>query len=98
MGAFGAVLAQVGEDNFDRDQIEFAIIVLMVVCGIGMVAVLRTVGKASTRLALLGLLFVIGIGLYLQREELDDCRGRCTCHVFGMDVDMPEVGGLTCPR
>lgn len=90
------LLAQVEEDKLDRDTVETAIIVLLVVCGIGMVLVLRTVQKMTTRLALLGVLFVVGIGLYLQREELEDCREQCTCQVFGLDIEVDEVRGLPC--
>lgn len=90
------LLAQAEEDKLDRDTVEIAIIVLLVVCGIGMVLVLRTVQKMTTRLALLGVLFVVGVGLYLQREELEDCREQCTCQVFGLDIEVDEVRGLPC--
>lgn len=97
VGTLAVLLAQAQEDKLDRDTVEIAIIVLLVVCGIGMVLVLRTVQKMTTRLALLGILFVVGIGLYLQREELEDCREQCTCEVFGLDIEVDEVRGLPCP-
>jgi hypothetical protein len=93
------VLAQDGfGDSLDRDQVETAIIVLLVLCGIGMVVVLRTVTKATTRLLLLGIIFILGIGLWWQREELEDCKGQCSCHVFGLDVDIPDPVNQICPR
>jgi hypothetical protein len=97
VGTLAVLLAQAQEDKLDRDTVEIAIIVLLVVCGIGMVLVLRTVQKMTTRLALLGVLFVVGIGLYVQREELEDCREQCTCEVFGLDIEVDEVRGLPCP-
>ncbi len=101
MGTVLGILAQVneGEDKIDRDTLEIAIIVLLVVCGIGMVFVLRTVRKMSTRLALLGVLFVVGVGLWFQREQLEDCRDQCTCEVLGLDLEVPDtVRGLPCPN
>lgn len=96
VGTAGLVLAQL-PDTVEKDQVELVIVGLLVVCALGMVLVLRTVQKAATRLLLVGLLFVVGIGLWLQREELEDCRGQCTCRVFGQDVQMPDASAL-CPR
>lgn len=85
------------QDRLKSDQVETAIIALLVVCGIGMVVVLRTVQKVATRLLVLGVLFIVGIGLWVQREELRDCQGQCTCRLFAQDIDMEEVRGLNCP-
>lgn len=92
----GGILAEL-PDRLRSSQVETAIVVLLIVCAIGMVVVLRTVQKATTRLLAMGLLFVVGIGLWLQREELQDCEGQCTCHVFGMDVDLPDPVNFNCP-
>ena len=92
-----AVLADI-QERVKSDQVETAIIALLVVCGIAMVVVLRTVQKVATRLIVLGLLFVVGIGLWVQRENLKDCEGQCTCRLFAQDIDMEEVPGLTCPN
>jgi hypothetical protein len=84
-------------DDLTKDQVEIAIIVALVVCAIGAVVVLRTIQKASTRLALLGLFLIAGVGLWWQREELEQCRGQCSCRVFAQDVRMPDIGDFTCP-
>ncbi len=78
-------------DKLEKYQVETAIVVLLVVCGVAMVLVLRTVQRASTRLVTLGLLFLVGVALWWQREELEDCRGQCECRVFGQDVRMPDA-------
>jgi hypothetical protein len=85
-------------DRLESYQVENTIIALLVACGIAMVLILRTIQKATTRLALLGILFLVGIGLWWQREELQDCKGQCTCHVFGQDVNMPDPINFNCPR
>ena len=92
-----AVLLAEIQDRVKSDQLETAIIALLVVCGIVMVVVLRTVQKVATRLLVLGLLFVVAVGLWVQRENLKDCEGQCTCRLFAQDIDMTEVPGLSCP-
>ena len=92
-----AVLLADIQERIKQDQAETAIIALLVVCGIAMVVVLRTVQKVATRMLVLGVLFVVGIGLWVQREELKDCEGQCTCRLFAQDIRMEEVPGLSCP-
>lgn len=83
-------------DRLDADTAETVLLVLAGVCVIGMLVVLRTVQKMATRMALLGLLLAVGVTMYLQRENLEDCAGQCTCRIFAQDIDMPEVG-QRCP-
>jgi hypothetical protein len=96
LAAVGGVLAGL-PDAIDADRLEQVIVGVLVVCAIAAVFVLRTVRKAATRLLLLALLLAVGVGLWVQRDRLEDCRDQCTCHVFGQDVDMPDVPGLDCP-
>lgn len=101
MGTVVAVLANVLAklpDKLEDYQVEYAIVGLLVACGVGMVVVLRTVAKATTRILLLGILFLTGIGLWWQREELQDCQGQCTCRVFGLDVKVPDAVAVGCPE
>jgi hypothetical protein len=93
----GLVLADF-PDTVDADQVETAIVALLVACALGMVLVLRTVQKVATRMLLIGILFVVGVGLWWQREELQDCQDQCTCRVFGQDVVVPDVGVVNCPQ
>lgn len=83
-------------DTLDGDTVKAALLGLMFVCGIAIVLVLRTVQKQTTRFLLIGILAVLGIGLYLQRDRLDDCADQCTCRVLGQDVDVSGSGAV-CP-
>ena len=83
-------------DNLDGDTVKGALLSLMFVCGIAIILVLRTVKKQRTRFLLIGILFVLGVGLYVQRERLDDCADQCTCHILGQDVDVSGSGAF-CP-
>jgi hypothetical protein len=85
-------------DDLRKDQVEVAIIVMLVVCAVGAIVVLRTIQKASVRMLLLGLFLVAGVGLWWQREELEDCKGQCTCRLFAQDIRMPDIPSLTCPE
>jgi hypothetical protein len=96
--ANAALTVAVLPDHLESHQVETAIVLLLGVCAVAMIAVLRTVRKAATRLLLVGVLFCSGIGLWIQREELQDCRGQCTCRLFGQDVDMPDLANGNCPE
>jgi hypothetical protein len=98
VGTAGLALAALPFDDLKKNQVEIAIIVLLVACAVGAIVVLRTIQKATTRLLLLGIFLVAGIGLWWQREELEDCQGQCTCRVFAQDVRMPDIGGAFCPE
>ena len=98
MGSAGvAVLADI-QERLESDQVETVIIGLLVACGIGAVLVLRTVQRVAVRMLVLGLLFVVGVGLWIQREELEDCQGQCTCRLFAQDIDMTSTRGVVCPN
>jgi hypothetical protein len=92
----GNMLASI-PDAIDADRMEQLIIGLLVACAVAAVVVLRIVHKVVTRLLLLGLLFAVGVGLWLQREQLQDCSDQCSCQVFGQDVRVDDVPGLDCP-
>jgi hypothetical protein len=83
-------------DRLDGDTVKAVLLGLIFVCGIAIVLVLRTVRKQSTRFLLIGVLFVLGVGLYFQRDRLDDCADQCTCRVLGQDVDVSGSGAF-CP-
>jgi hypothetical protein len=97
VGNGAAVLADI-PDRLDADQVEIAIVVLLVVCAIGAIVVLRTIQKAATRMLLLVVLLAVGVGLWWQREELEQCQGQCTCRVFGQDVNVPDAIAVNCPE
>ena len=83
-------------DSLDGDTVKGALLGLMFACGIAIVLVLRTVRKQTTRFVVIGILVVLGVGLYFQRDRLDDCADQCTCRVLGQDVDVSGSGAI-CP-
>lgn len=81
-------------ESIDSDNAELIVLGLMALCLVGVFLVLRTVQKAVTRLLLVGILFIAGTGLWLQREQLQECAGQCTCHVFGREVSITDAAGV----
>ncbi|MBA2282666.1 MAG: hypothetical protein H0W25_15760 [Acidimicrobiia bacterium] len=81
-------------DGLDSDVLQKVIIALLVLCGLGVILVLRTVQKLTTRLLAILLLVAAGAALWIQRENLDDCRSQCTCRLFGQDVRVPDIANL----
>jgi hypothetical protein len=83
-------------DSIDSDKAQLVIFALLALCFVGVFFVIRTVQKVFTRILLLALLALAGGGLWVQRQNLQDCAGQCTCHVFGRDVQVPDPEG-GCP-
>ena len=81
-------------DSIDSENAQRIVLALLAVCLIGMYLVIRTVQKATTRLILAVLLFAVGAGLWVQREQLQECAGQCSCHVFGRDVNVTDSAGV----
>jgi hypothetical protein len=88
-----AVLAKL-PDGLDSDALQKIIVGLLVLCGVGVILVLRTVQKLTTRLLAILLLVAAGAALWIQRDNLDECRNQCTCRIFGQDVRVPDIAQL----
>jgi hypothetical protein len=89
MGALVILAGVSGEipDSIDSDNAELVILVLFAACVVGIVLAFRTVQKATSRLLVVAVLAAAGAGLWVQRQNLQDCAGQCTvCHVFGREV------------
>ena len=92
MGSIGFLAAL--PDGLNSDSLQNVILALLVVCALGVILVLRTVQKLMTRMILVLALVAVGGGLWLQRENLQDCKEQCTCRLFGQDVRVPDIATL----
>jgi len=54
-----------------------------------MFLVARFVQKAITKFLLFVILAGVGLSLWIQREDLQDCVDTCECAVYGASVDVP---------
>jgi hypothetical protein len=84
-------------EALDADTVEGLALGTIVVLGIAALLVLRFVAKAVVRLVLVAVLVVVGLGLWTQRADLNDCierarstevAGRVTCRFSGAEVQV----------
>ena len=80
--------------SIDSGTAQQVVIGFMALCVVGVFLVLRTVQKVVVRALLLAILLAVGAGLWVQREQLQDCAGQCSCHVFGRDVTVTDAAGV----
>jgi len=77
-------------DWLDPETLQWTILVVIAVLLYLMYVVARTVRRALTRFLLFILLAGLGLSLWVQREDLQNCVDTCSCSVYGQDVEIPE--------
>ena len=81
-------------ESIDSANAQQIVLGLMALCVVGAFLVLRTIQKAMTRVILLAILLAVGAGLWVQRDQLQECAGQCSCHVFGRDINVTDASGV----
>ena len=51
--------------------------------------ILRILRKVVAKVLLVGLVVLLGVGLWDQRLELHSCADECSCTLFGQPVQIP---------
>jgi hypothetical protein len=74
----------------DPETLQWAILVAIAVLLYIMYVVARTIRRALTRFLMFVLLAGVGLSLWVQREDLQDCVDTCACSLYGQDVEIPE--------
>jgi hypothetical protein len=77
------------------DDLRTVAIVVMVALPIIGFLVMRFIQKMVLRVILLGALLGMGVFVYYQRDELQDCVPKCACEFFGYSV---QVDGCPLPE
>jgi hypothetical protein len=80
------VLAVTLPEWADTTMVRNAILIALAVLLVLVVVVIRAVQKLVLKFVLLAALIAIGISLWAQREQLNDCAQTCDCHLYGQDV------------
>lgn len=80
-------------ESLDPDALRTIAIVALVVLVVGVFLVLRFIQKMVLRVILLGALVGLGVGVWVQRESLEDCVPECACSFFGYDVPPDQIPG-----
>lgn len=80
-------------DWLDPATLRWVILVAIAVILVGMFLVVRFVQKLMMKTLLFALLAGIGLSLWVQREDLQDCVDTCSCSLYGQDVEIPDDRG-----
>ena len=77
-------------DWLDADRLQWIILGALGINLYAMYLVAKLVRKAITKFLLFVLLAGLGLSLWIQREDLQDCVDTCECTLYGQDVEIPE--------
>jgi hypothetical protein len=76
-------------DWLDPQLLQWIILVVIAVLLYLMYVVVRFVHRVVLKLVLFGLLAGVGLSLWVQRNDLEDCARTCECSLYGQDVEVP---------
>ena len=76
-------------DWLDPELLTWVILVVIAVVLYLMYVVARFVHRVALKLVLFALLAGIGLSLWMQRTELEDCARTCECSLYGRTVEVP---------
>lgn len=80
------LLAAAPYEDFVRDRSPILAAVFLLLLAL---LVIRLVVKTMTRLILLGTLTLLVLGVYVERNNIQECTQTCSCSVVGVDVTLP---------
>ncbi len=84
-----AVLIVALPDWLDPDLLQWIILVVIAVLLYLLYVVMRFVQRAVLKGALFVLLAGVGVSLWVQRTDLENCARTCECSLYGQDVEVP---------
>jgi len=73
----------------DPDLLKWIILVVIAVVLYLMYVVVRFVQRVVLKMVLFALLAGIGVSLWVQRTDLEDCARSCECSLYGQTVEVP---------
>jgi hypothetical protein len=76
-------------DWLDPELLTWIILVVIAVLLYLMYVVVRFVHRIVLKVVLFGLLAGIGLSLWVQRSDLENCARTCECSLYGQTVEVP---------
>jgi hypothetical protein len=73
----------------DPELLKWLLFVVIALILYLMFVVVRFVQKVVLKVALFTLLAGLGLSLWVQRTDLDNCARTCECSLYGQTVDVP---------
>ena len=83
-------------DVITPENARWIALVTVAVVVVGIFLVVRFVQKLVLKAVLVGLLALVGLGLWVQRADLGDCVDTCDCRLFVFDVEVPDSANPNC--
>ena len=74
----------------DAERLQWIILGVLGLLLYGMYLVTRLVRQVITKFLLFVLLAGIGLSLWIQRADLEECAQTCECSLYGEEVAIPE--------
>lgn len=75
-------------ETLDPDALRTIAIVVLVALLVIAFLVMRFIQKMVLRVILLGALVGLGVGVWVQRDNLKECVPECACEFFGYTVQV----------
>lgn len=69
---------------------------VLIVKVIGVLILLRLLRGLMTRIVLIAVVAALGVGVWLQRTNLETCVKTCSCEIFGRQVEIPANRNPSC--
>ncbi len=79
--------------DLDPDTLRWLILGAIALVLVAMFLVVRFVQRLMVKALLFGVLAVLGLSLWIQRDDLQDCADTCSCSLYGLDVEVPDERG-----
>lgn len=76
-------------DWLDPVLLQWIILVVIAVVLYLMYVVIRFVQRLALKVGLFVVLAGLGLSLWVQRTDLQDCARSCECSLYGQDVEIP---------
>lgn len=76
-------------DWLDPERLQWIILIAIALVLCAMYLVTRILRRVVMRFLLFVLLAGVGLSLWVQRADLQDCVDTCACSLFGQEVEIP---------
>ena len=76
-------------DWLDADRLQWILLIALAVVVYAMYLVTRFVQRMIMRFLLFVLLAGVGLSLWVQRADLQECVDTCACSLYGQEVEIP---------
>lgn len=80
-------------ESLDPDALRTIAVVVLVALVVIAFLVMRFIQKMVLRVILLGALVGVGVGVWVQRDNLKECVPECACEFFGYEVSPDQIPG-----